>query len=404
MVFFVGIAVLLPVATNAVVFYSTGDASFNTTAPTGDLEGSGWQFQGRFNSYLGTPIAPHHFVTASHIGGSVGNKFYLNGTTNTTIAYIDDPDSDLRLWEIDGTFEDYAPLCTGGEAVGSSLVVFGRGVDRGDVVTNTVSVRVGGSPRNPIYEEQTVTNGWKWGAYNYTQRWGANAVSSVDDSYIIAEWDADGGENECMLTDKDSGGAVFIQEGDDWKLAGINYSISPGWTFSLSSDGTDSFNGAILDPDGVYFLYGSTWNSMEPYTSAFYASRISSSYEWITNNIADFDADVDGLPDWWESTYGETEADSDPDRDGFMNYEEWLADTLPNNSNSFLRVTDYSAATNLIFRSSTNRQYLLESCNSLSNQSWLAEGDWFSPASTQTVVSVSAAESNRFYRVRARLR
>ncbi len=395
----------LPLPASSVVFYSTGDVSFNTTAPTGDLEGSGWQFQGKFNSYLGTPIAPHHFITASHIGGSLGNKFYFNGTTNTTVAYVDDADSDLRLWEIDGTFEQYAPLCTGGEDVGASLVVFGRGVDRGEIVMNTVQVMVGGNPRNPIYEEQTITNGWKWGDYNYTQRWGTNAVSSLTDSYIIAEWDQDGGDYECMLTDKDSGGAVFIKEDDGWKLAGINYAIWPGWTFSLSSDGSDSFNGAILDYEGgVYVQSGSDWYSMSSSSkSAFYVSRISSSYAWITNNVADFDADVDGLPDWWESSTGETEATADPDGDGFTNYEEWIADTAPTDGSSFLRVTDYSGATNLVFSSSTNRKYQVEYSTNLLSGTWIEYGDLIDGAGTQTVQSVSATESNRFYRVRAQL-
>ena len=90
--------------THAVLFYSDGDPVYNTTEPTGSLTNSGWQFQGRFLQYLGTPVSAHHFITAQHFGGSVGNTFIFDGTTYTTIAKISDPGSDLALYEVDGTF------------------------------------------------------------------------------------------------------------------------------------------------------------------------------------------------------------------------------------------------------------------------------------------------------------
>ncbi|MEN7973851.1 MAG: hypothetical protein ABFR47_08460, partial [Verrucomicrobiota bacterium] len=82
------------------------------------------------------------------------------------------------------------------------------------------------------------------------------------------------------------------------------------------------------------------------------------------------------------------------------------ADTLPNNSNSFLRVTEYSAATNLVFTSSTNRDYQVQYRLDLAdtNEVWQTEVDWFEATSTQTVQSVAMATSNRFFRIRAKLR
>src|ERR1700753_2062526 len=76
-----------------VIVYS--DPGRLTTAPTGTLANSGWQFEGQWaGAYTGTPIAPDYFITASHIGGSVGGTFTLNGVNYTTTAEYTDPDSD----------------------------------------------------------------------------------------------------------------------------------------------------------------------------------------------------------------------------------------------------------------------------------------------------------------------
>ena len=411
--FYLGLLVwVMPLASDGVIFYSTGDPSYNSTAPTGDLEGSGWQFQGTFNSYLGTPIAPHHFITAHHIGGSVGNKFYYDGQVYTTTGYVDDSESDLRLWEVDGTFERYAPVYSGSSEVGKGLVVFGRGVDRGVVVTNTIT-----SGRGPSQTTEAMTNGWRWGGYNYTQRWGTNVVAAVAAvsgySTLQIDWDAGAGADECMLADKDSGGAVFIRDGDTWKLAGINYAIGPAWTYSFNSDGSDSFNGAILDFQGDNPLYvnsGGSWVQVpSTYKSSFYSSRISSRYSWITNNIPDFDRDVDGLPDWWEMQYAgdstSMESGADPDADGFSNDQEWIADTVPTNGASFFEMGFPSGVTQLVFTSSTGRSYQVEYRLDLAdtNDTWQTEVEWFSGSPSQTVTTVTVPVSNRFYRVDIRL-
>src|SRR5947207_7620553 len=44
----------------------------NKSAPTGDISGSGWQWQGNWGSFTRTPIAKHYFDADSHLGGSLG--------------------------------------------------------------------------------------------------------------------------------------------------------------------------------------------------------------------------------------------------------------------------------------------------------------------------------------------
>jgi hypothetical protein len=399
---------------SAILFYSTGDPSYNTNAPTGTLTNSGWQFQGRFGSYLGTPVGPHHFIAAKHIsdGTGVGTKFYYNGETFTTTAKTNDASSDLTVWTVAERFSSYAPLYSGTNETGKGLVVFGRGVDRDVAITNTV------------YKGKTVsviTNGWKWGSYNYTQRWGTNAVSGVAasvDGYplLVANWDAGG--DDCMLADKDSSGGVFIQDSGVWKLAGINYTVGPAATYSFNADGSNSFNAAILDFRGdapLYALNGTTWWGPVTSTekSSFYSSRISSRYSWITNNVTDFDQDVDLLPDWWEAKYANNPtnmfASADSDSDDFTNLQEYTADTNPTNPASFFEMSGLLASTNqtVYFTGSTARQYqLFYTTNGLAdtNLSWIAANTnkvW--GAGTNSSITATNTAPAAFYRLRVSL-
>jgi len=396
---------VLPRIGHSVIFYSTGDPAYNATEPMGSLTNAGWNLQGTFNLFLGTPIAPHHFITAQHVSGvAVGGAFTFDGTVYTTIGKVNDPNSDLTLWEINGTFSRYAALNNSDES-NLPIVVFGRGVERGAEVPG---------------------RGWKWGADTAVMRWGENQVAGFgdytvpgDEKLLRMEFNSGAGANECMLADKDSGGAVFIEVNSQWKLAGINYAVAPS-LFSYNSDGSNPFNAALYDyskserfTSDFYYKKGTSWTSAynkNGLPCSFYATRISSRYSWITNNIPDFDQDVDGLPDWWEMLYGggptSLEREAHDDSDSFTNYEEWLADTNPTDENSFLQMMDYTNATSVMFSSSTNRKYQVQYRTDLAdtNAIWQTEVDWDDGSLSQTVWSVSDVTSTRFYRVRAKPR
>lgn len=125
-----------PWPASGVILWSTGDPTYNTTEPGGALAGSGWQYEGGWGSFLGTPIAPSYFITARHVGGAVGDTFTYRGVNYTTVACYDDPGSDLRIWKVNGLFPTFAPLYTANDELGKSLVVFGRGTQRGDPIYN----------------------------------------------------------------------------------------------------------------------------------------------------------------------------------------------------------------------------------------------------------------------------
>lgn len=125
---------VLAFATNsgrAVILFGSGDPAYNATPPTGALQDSGWQYEGQWGGFLGTPIAPQYFVAAQHIGGAVGQTFVFNGVSYTTTACWNDPDTDLRIWKVDGVFPIYAPLYATNDEAGKSMVDIGRGTQRG---------------------------------------------------------------------------------------------------------------------------------------------------------------------------------------------------------------------------------------------------------------------------------
>src|SRR4051812_9505377 len=92
----------------AVILYEKQER--NTSPPTGALANAGWQYEGGWGLFLGTPIAPHYFITAEHVGGFVGLPFLSQGNTYNTTAFYDTPNADLRIWKVAETFPTYAPL------------------------------------------------------------------------------------------------------------------------------------------------------------------------------------------------------------------------------------------------------------------------------------------------------
>ncbi len=265
-------------ALRAVIFYSTGDPNYNTTAPTGTLADSGWQWVGYWGSFQGTPIGPHHFLAARHIGGTVGDPFVFNGVSYTTTASFDDTVSDLRIWQISGTFPTWAPLYRTSDEVGRPLVVYGRGLTRGaevrDVATNTL-------------------RGWQWGTGDGRLRWGQNTVNAVvaGGSYwgdlLYATFDATGGINVAHLAIYDSSGPVFIDDGTGWKLAGVAGAVEGPFNTTNTGSG---FNAALFDQRGLYTWSGTNWVSVDlnnptPVPSGFYATRVSVRTSWIDSIV-----------------------------------------------------------------------------------------------------------------------
>ncbi|MBI4325642.1 MAG: hypothetical protein HY674_10310, partial [Chloroflexi bacterium] len=261
----------------AVIFFSTADPNHNTTPPTGALANSGWECQGLWGFFLGTTIAPQYFITAKHVGGAVGELFDFQGVAYRTSAVFDDPDSDLRIWRINGRFPFWAEIHNRNDEAGKDVVVFGRGTQRGDEVTVS-------KPFGPALK------GWFWGASDGRQRWGQNQVSSIVTNGVgqigsnngVGEqlkmlFNAGAGAEEATVSDGDSGGGVFIQDGSAWKLAGLNYAVDGPYNTTNSGPG---FQAALFDQGGLYVGGEGQWTLARDLAvdlpGAFYATRLSS--------------------------------------------------------------------------------------------------------------------------------
>ena len=124
------------------------------------------------------------------------------------------------------------------------------------------------------------------------------------------------------------------------------------------------------------------------------------------------DADVDGLPDWWEEArFGNLAASSggadNADGDAFTDEEEWLAGTDPTDGSSFFRATMEDVTPESIgvsFQGIQERTYTLETSADL--RQWMDSDSMRSLKSSglQTFLfEIAAHEGARFFRVRVSL-
>jgi hypothetical protein len=254
----------LPREAGALIFYSTGDPSHNTAAPTGDLANSGWQWTGFWGDVTGTTISPNQFITATHVGGSVGQSFTVGGVSYTTTDVVNN--GDLAIWTVSGTFSSYAPITSTAPSIGTDAVILGRGTQRGADVSQNGELK-----------------GWQWGAADGALRWGENTVESNGGTLIKFNFDATGGANEAHLSTGDSGGGVFVNDGGVWKLTAINYGVDGPFSTTL---GGSQFNAAIFDKGGLYKSSAFYTESANDKPSAFYSTSLAASYSWISSVMA----------------------------------------------------------------------------------------------------------------------
>ena len=268
----------------AVIFVESGDPAFHNSTP-GD--NSGWQYEGRFIYFLAVPIGPYHFITAKHIGGTVGvDNFVFHGDTYTTISKYPAVDNamtnvnDFRIWEVDHSkpFPTWAPLSTGAADIGATATIMGRGTNRGAAVV------VGGEQK-----------GWLWTSGD-TQRWGRNVIvntlngGSTYGTLLYCNFDnlvgnpGVGVPGECTLSTGDSGGGLFVLENGLWRLAGINLSVDSPFREPPSGP---SLYAALYDVgdldefDGINWNFASNTPANKP--ASFYATRISTwASSWIS--------------------------------------------------------------------------------------------------------------------------
>jgi hypothetical protein len=275
--------VATPLTSQAVIFSSSGDPTKNTTAPTGDLANSGWQYLGLFDGVIGTPISPTQFIEAKHVGGHVGDSFTFNGVTYTTTAVATTSTSDLAIWTVNGTLPYYAPIYTGNQEGLFPMVFYGRGAGRGAEF------------RLPGASDSDNLRGWLWdGSLGGVNRWGTNQYAGVFTpnasigQTLFSFFNRAGGGDMATVANGDSGGPSFIDVNGTWELAGITYAVEG--PFRTNATSTTDFNAAVFDVGGLY-VGGSPNNTLlnaditTDVPSFWLASRVSANSQWITSVV-----------------------------------------------------------------------------------------------------------------------
>lgn len=118
------------------------------------------------------------------------------------------------------------------------------------------------------------------------------------------------------------------------------------------------------------------------------------------------DADSDGLPDTWESSYfnGPTNAtsDEDPDVDGFNNYAEYVAGTVPTNGLSFFAMAAGRSNTAGVvqFSSVSDRLYNIYFRTNISAGDWVLFRTNIAGNNSVITISVSNQPAPSYYRSR----
>jgi hypothetical protein len=267
----------------AVIIY--GSTGRDTSAPTDPALAIRWNQVGDWGGFLGTPIASNVFITAKHVGGTVGDSItFLDSTSYQTVARFDDAASDLSLWQIAGSFDPakIVPLYTDSTvATNAPLVIFGRGTARGSAVFGDA---FGGG---------TEQKGWQWGAGDGARSWGTNTLDGVTvipgaGLQLAFSFADDQGDTEGTLSVGDSGGPVFIQQAGIWSLAGINYAVQGPFNTTGSGAG---FFAALYDTGGLYESDGAGgWTYNTPQATAVPSSAVSTSttarLDWIEGTVA----------------------------------------------------------------------------------------------------------------------
>lgn len=245
------------------------------------LVGGVAQFAGRFGNYVGTPISPRHFITASHVGNAGGGQFFFrNGTaTETAYAYsFKAQDQDITIYELNAgqpSFTLWAPIYTRSNEVGKPMVVLGRGRDKG-----------------PELNQAGNFIGWFWASSDdFLLSHGTNTVSQAAffggppgfvGHYLLFTFDQDAGRTEACGALNDSTGPVFITDPADGitKLAGTISAVDGG--YSGTANGSQ-FSGALFDTRGL-FIGANLISGPDPIPINTYAARLSQRLQFLRNS------------------------------------------------------------------------------------------------------------------------
>ena len=334
-----------------------------------------WDYVYSYNGSSAVAIDPYWILTAAHVADDNDDGYIeINGEVYNEVQKVYhspdfDPENsesaDLALIRLDKSLPGYYPI-----------------FDRTIYPSQTL-IFTGWGKTGTVYSSYFINGPGGQG----TKRWGTNKMEStgisppIDDGgtsgpkitkYFLTDFSINDTTYEAAGVGYDSGGGVFLNYRGQWRLAGI----------LLYLNGTDpNYTGNI-------------------------AANISDYSDWIELMINNHDSDLDGLPDHYESSYGNSQnmnPNDDLDGDSFTNYDEWIADTNPNDSQSFFKIIHPYNPSNITFSSSSLRQYKIIFCSNLADNSWVNTNQWFTGDDIQTTAFTPDISAVRFNRVKVQI-
>ncbi len=194
-------------------------------------------------------VSSNCIITTRHQGGGIGTSVYFGGIQYSVQEVWNEPGAggtgDLRVCRIQRTaggstnLADYVLPYTNTDEQSELCVIGGYGKGRGADVLSGITVI-----------------GYEWlGGNNQTQRWGQNKIESTGtgsspgyiSDVIVADFDApdthgsSGAQDyEATLALWDSGGGWFIDDGGEWKVAGLSRGVPDHNEQSWFGDGLDA--------------------------------------------------------------------------------------------------------------------------------------------------------------------
>ncbi|MEE9609350.1 MAG: trypsin-like serine protease, partial [Myxococcota bacterium] len=206
------------------VIIDSGDGTGNTGAPAGPPGDPGWAHVGIRGGTNVVYVGNGWVLSANHVG--VGDVFFdevryppAEGAVKIRLSNPGGgPQPDLAVWQIDPSPPlPILPINAELNISGAEAILIGQGRDRG------AEILVGNK-----------RIGYEWGGPK-TMRWGTNQVSgyatvfSTESIYTnFSDGSPQATTDEAQAANGDSGGAVFVDNGGGWELAGIMFAITTG--------------------------------------------------------------------------------------------------------------------------------------------------------------------------------
>lgn len=211
----------------------------------------------------------------------------------------------------------------------------------------------------------------------------------------------DGSPDNSIQYQNNSGRDFGINVDQAGNLRGFAYGANIGWiNFETTGNARLDFNTGKL----IGFAYGANvgWIALND-------TLFSLAIDTIAPGA---DTDSDSIPDAWELSYADAltvfSADSDRDRDGQNDLQEYLADTDPFDRSDQLQVVSSTlsadkARLTLTWTSKPTRRYLIETRSQLgASSSWVESGLGLQLSSgIQTARTLETDPAWQFFRIRA---